>query len=122
MTPDDLAAIRTKHERLGALDGSEYGMCLACERDWPCDAVALLAEVDRLIDLLRSLVYTGDEDILSPEAGGRAGLSKEPHPLELWERARIRAAVWELDWWIDYPTDVESIDRAAVLRIIDGRP
>jgi hypothetical protein len=39
--PLDVAEIQMRHKR-------NEGMCAECEQDWPCEAVRLCAEVERL--------------------------------------------------------------------------
>lgn len=73
MTPDDLASIRAAH-----VESMGDDMCLECEVRWPCDAITLLAEVDRLEGVLDVWQRAMP---LSVEEGAKT------------ERARILAAV-----------------------------
>jgi hypothetical protein len=50
--PLDVAEIQMRHKR-------NEGMCAECEQDWPCEAVRLCAEVERLqavVDGVRELI------------------------------------------------------------------
>jgi len=74
MTPDQLGEIREQHLPFEMPDGAI--LCEWCVDPWPCDAVALLTEVDRLTaDLADTAAY--------------AALGREH------ERARIRAVFEE---------------------------
>lgn len=48
MTPDELTEIRARHESsvLGGGPDRPVLICARCDTDWPCDAEALLAELD----------------------------------------------------------------------------
>lgn len=50
LSPDDLAAMRAKHRipLYPLLDGTYEQRCVYDKEPWPCDAVRLLDEVERL--------------------------------------------------------------------------
>lgn len=57
LTPEDLAAIRDRHTDAISPQWDENGnvigqWCNECDAKWPCDAYILLAEVDRLLDVV----------------------------------------------------------------------
>jgi hypothetical protein len=81
MTPDELNEIREQHIPFEMPD--KEILCEWCVDPWPCDAVDLLAEVDRLTALVRESVR-----MLGVQYDG--GQSDE--------RVRIHNAMLELDW------------------------
>lgn len=52
LTPDDLAAMRKNHRPTMLYGDGDKPMCICGSVWWPCDAVRLLDEVERLRDEL----------------------------------------------------------------------
>ena len=113
MTPEEKEAIRARHVPVAGLRDDEGHMfepatfCRACARVWPCDRRALLAEVDRLAEELDDMTDTA--------------------AFYLAERERIRAGVEKLpvrerDKWSADRVTTETLDRADVMRVLDGKP
>ena len=106
MTPDDCNIIRDQHTDLN-------GLCSWCCCSWPCDATALLDEMDRL---------TADRDYWENLAGHAL-----PYPEAdvLRERARLLAAVEALPGVECYDEPGwegagRLVHRAAVITAIQG--
>lgn len=108
----DLDAIRARHQPVAGLRDDEGHLfepatfCRHCVTLWPCDADALLAEVDRLTARWES---------------ASVGYIRDT------ERARIRAAVEGLvpvmvrkDMLVPDPKWDDMVTRAAVLAAIEG--
>lgn len=125
----DLNAIRARHHPVAGLRDDEGHLfepatfCRHCKTFWPCDADALLAEVDRLERAVVEAEVARWNDVRPARAQAYAEGVNE-------ERARIRAAVegrkvkprWKRDdndWQKGY-RDGWNDALAAVLAVIEG--
>jgi len=107
MTPHELDDIREVHRQNVHTDKSGHGIpedeCGGCGCEWPCDAVALLAEVDRLTAQDVAVYWEAQE-----------AKDYAYHRGEEDERARILAAMETLN------TDGTFLVRAAAIAAIEG--